>query len=75
MRLERLKLRNEKSGQANRATRICTLGKVEVKKNYNGYQVTIKGRAGRRVFSVASHEVGPVLNDLETAIQIIRGRC
>jgi hypothetical protein len=63
--------------QAGRPARLCTLSTVEVKKDDEGYQITIHGHSSegrRRHFVLTPQEVGPVLRDLETAIQVIRGQ-
>jgi len=69
---ERAEKRQEKS--SGRAMRLCALSTVEVKKDEEGFEVFVNGSHGRHRFVVAADEVGPVLRDLETAIQVIRGQ-
>lgn len=64
--------RTEKTG--NRPTRLCALSTVEVKRSEQGFQIVINGSERRRHFTLSPDEVGPVLRDLETAIQVIRGQ-
>jgi hypothetical protein len=71
-RLKRQAARAEKT--AGRPTRLCSLSTVEVRKDDAGFHVFINGAEGRRHFTLTSQEVGPVLRDLETAIQVIRGQ-
>jgi hypothetical protein len=71
-RLRRQAARAEKT--AGRPAKLCTLSTVEVRKDDKGFQVYINVTEGRRHFSVAPQEAGPVLRDLETAIQVIRGQ-
>jgi hypothetical protein len=75
-RLKRQAARAAKSGggDGERPARICTLSTVEVKKDHEGYHVAVSSGGGRRAFVIAPQEIGPVLKDLETAIQVIRGQ-
>lgn len=54
-----------------RPTRLCTLGRIEVKKDNKGYQIIANGKK-RHAISAATNEVGAVLRDLEAAIYVIR---
>ena len=71
-RQKRQAARSEKGG--GRPLRLCALATVEVKKNEQGFQIIINGAERRRHFTLTPEEVGPVLRDLETAIQVIRGQ-
>ena len=71
---KRLVERAKRTGGGERPVRLCSLGTVEVKKHTDGYHVAVTSAEGRRSFFIAPHEVEPILRDLETAIQVIRGQ-
>jgi hypothetical protein len=66
--------RKSKSGESARPERLCSLATVEVRKSSDGFQVAVSGSGGRKVFTIAPNEASPVLRDLETAIQVMRGQ-
>jgi hypothetical protein len=68
---ERAEKRGEKAASG-RPTKLCSLSTVEVRKDEEGFQIFVNQTEGRRSFVVTSDQVGPVLRDLETAIQVIR---
>jgi hypothetical protein len=68
---ERAEKRGEKA-TAGRPTKLCALSTVEVRKDEEGFQVIVNQSEGRGKFVVTPDQVGPVLRDLETAIQVIR---
>lgn len=71
-RLKRQAARSEKPG--GRPARLCVLSTVEVKKSEQGFQIVINGSERRRHFTLTPDETGPVLRDLEIAIQVIRAQ-
>ena len=62
--------RKQKAAESGRPSRLCSLATVEVKRSNNGFQITIQGG---KSFTVPASEANPILRDLETAIQVIRG--
>jgi hypothetical protein len=73
-RAERKASRKGKSAEGGKATRLCSLATVEVKKGSEGFHVSVNGSGGRKGFTIAPDDAGQVLRDLETAIQVIRGQ-
>lgn len=71
-RMQRLGARSERSG--GRPSLLCSLSTVEVKRGEQGFQIIITGSEQNRKFTIGPDDVGPVLRDLETAIQVIRGQ-
>ena len=69
-RMKKRAARAKKDGSG-RATRLCVLGTIEVKKDSEGYQI-IAGGEKRHAINVATNDVGAVLKDLEAAINVIR---
>ena len=68
---ERAEKRGEKA-TSGRPAKLCSLSTVEVRKDEEGFQIYVNQTEGRRHFVVTPDQVGPVLRDLETAIQVIR---
>ena len=73
-RAERKAARKGKAGEGGKATRLCSLATVAVKKASDGFHVSVNGSAGRKGFTIAPNEASQVLRDLETAIQVMRGQ-
>jgi len=66
--------RKTKSAESAKPERLCSLTTVEVRKSSDGFLVAVDASNGRRSFTIAPDEASQVLRDLETAIQVIRGR-
>jgi hypothetical protein len=66
--------KNAESGKPERGTRVCVFSTVEVRKNDAGFEVRIKGAERRHKILLSPDEVSPILKDLESAIQVIRGQ-
>jgi hypothetical protein len=62
------------AAKSDRPLHICSLSTVDVRKSSEGYQVAITSSGVRRTISLAPHDVGQVLKDLETAILVIRSQ-
>jgi hypothetical protein len=73
-RAERKAARKGKRAESGKATRLCSLATVEVKKDTDGFHVSVNGSAGRKAFAIAPSDASQVLRDLETAIQVMRGQ-
>jgi len=77
VRAQRKEARAQKAAEAgrpDRGSRLCMFSHVDVKKSEAGYQFSLKGGERRFKFTLAPQEVVPVLKDLESAIQVVRGQ-
>jgi hypothetical protein len=73
-RLQKQAARAEKVASTGRPAHLVSLKTVEVKEGDGGFQIFVSGSEGRRSFAIKRNEVGQVLRDLETAIQVIRAQ-
>jgi len=73
-RLKRHAAKAEKAVKNDRPLHLCSLATVDVKKSAEGYQLGLTSAGLRRTVNVAPSDVGQVLRDLETAIQVIRSQ-
>jgi hypothetical protein len=72
-RTQREASRKQKAAESGRPSMLCSLATVEVKRSNDGFQVAVKGQAGRKSFDIPASEANHIMRDLETAIQVIRG--
>src|SRR5436305_2059765 len=69
----RAAVRQEKI-DSGKASTLCSLETVNVKKGNDGFHVSVTGLQGSKTFIIAPAQTTQVLRDLETAIHVIRGQ-
>lgn len=70
---KRAAVRQEKA-ESGKASPLCSLATVNVKKGNDGFHVSVTGSEGSKTFIIAPDQTTQVLRDLETAINVIRGQ-
>ena len=70
---KRAAVRQEKI-DSGKASTLCSLAMVNVKKSNDGLHVSVSGPQGSKTFTIAPDQTTAVLRDLETAIHVIRGQ-
>ena len=66
--------KSTEAGRHERAAVLCKFTHVDVKKSDEGFQFSVRGAERRFKFTLAPQEAGPILKDLESAIQVVRGQ-